>query len=113
MICKVRPQQDGNSEAEYENEAHDYEQTNDLKCFNDYKIYVIPIRCPNREFVCKMYANYIRGLSKLLSMRVSELRKGSSPATSIPQIHKNCGFEDFFQGDYWVICPKAMRTFSK
>lgn len=46
-------------------------------------IYVIPIRCPNREFVCKMYAKTIRGLSKLLSMRVSELRKGSSPATSI------------------------------
>lgn len=46
-------------------------------------IYVIPIRSPNREFVCKMYAKTIRGLSKLLSMRVSELRKGSSPATSI------------------------------
>ena len=46
-------------------------------------IYVIPIRWQNREFVCKMYAKTIRGLSKLLSMRVSELRKGSSPATSI------------------------------
>lgn len=46
-------------------------------------IYVIPIRWQNRDFVCKMYANHIRGLPKLLSMRVSELRKGSSPATSI------------------------------
>lgn len=46
-------------------------------------IYVIPIRWQNREFVCKMYAKTIRGLSKLLSMRVSELCKGSSPTTSI------------------------------
>ena len=60
-----------------------YEQTNDLKCLNDYKIYVISISSLKGNFVCKMYANHIRGLPKLLSMRVLSLRKGSSPATSI------------------------------
>ena len=53
------------------------------------------------------------GRRKGLKIPRGQPRAGSSPATSIPQIHKNCGFEDFFYGDYWVICPKAMRTFSK
>ena len=32
--------------------------------------------------VCKMYANVVRDLGKLLSMRFSKFQKSSSPATS-------------------------------
>lgn len=73
-------------------------------------IYVIPIRCPNREFVCKMYAKTIRGLSKLLSMRVSELRKGSSPATSIPV--KSSKPSKYKGLGLFAFCRKCMQVYA-